>query len=64
MPFPKIRRNPLETAHPIKFLPVIKDVLDIDLPIPPQIQKVMDKKKTAISISDYEDLKGFLTKKT
>ena len=54
----------LETAHPIKFLPVIKDVLDIDLPIPPQIQKVMDKKKTAISISDYEDLKAFLTKKT
>ncbi len=54
----------LETAHPIKFLPVIKDTLGIDLPIPPQIQKVMDKQKVAVPISDYDGLKDFLTKNT
>ncbi len=47
----------LETAHPIKFLPVVRETLGIELDIPPQIQKVMDKEKTSISISDYKDLK-------
>jgi len=52
----------LETAHPIKFLPVIKDTLGMDLPIPPQIQKVMNKEKVAIPISNYEGLKAYLLK--
>ncbi len=50
----------LETAHPVKFLDVVKDTLLVDVEIPPQIQKVMDKKKTSIQISSYADLKRFL----
>lgn len=53
----------LETAHPIKFLPVVKETLDIELPIPPQIQKVMGKEKSAIAISDYAELKEYLIAK-
>lgn len=52
----------LETAHPIKFLPVVKDTLNLNLPIPPQIEKVINKKKVAISISNYLDLKEYLLK--
>jgi threonine synthase len=52
----------LETAHPIKFLPVVKETLNIDLAIPPQIQKVMNRKKSSTSIATYEDLKHLLTK--
>lgn len=52
----------LETAHPIKFLPVIQNTLKIDLPIPPQIQRVMNKEKHSIPISDYSVLKDFLIK--
>ena len=47
----------LETAHPIKFLPIIKETLDINLKIPPQIQKVMNKEKIATPIATYQDLK-------
>ncbi|MEO0571911.1 MAG: threonine synthase [Bacteroidota bacterium] len=54
----------LETAHPIKFLPVIKATLGIDLPLPPQIQKVVNREKVAIQISNYADLKNFLIKNT
>jgi len=52
----------LETAHPIKFLPVVKETLNINLTIPPQIQKVMNRKKSSTSIATYEDLKHLLTK--
>jgi len=50
----------LETAHPIKFLPVVEQTLGNTLEIPPQIQKVMDKPKEAIPIATYEELKSFL----
>ncbi|MGD1947805.1 MAG: threonine synthase [Croceivirga sp.] len=50
----------LETAHPIKFLPVVKETLDINLEIPPQIQKVMDKTKKSSFIRTYAELKDFL----
>ena len=52
----------LETAHPVKFLDVVEDVLPIKVGIPEQIQKVMDKEKVAIKASSYEDLKAFLMK--
>ncbi|MEM8928961.1 MAG: threonine synthase [Bacteroidota bacterium] len=54
----------LETAHPIKFLPVIKDTLGIDLAIPSQIQNIMAKEKVAVPISDYTGFKDFLMKNT
>ena len=50
----------LETAHPVKFLPVVEETLNVKVAIPPQIQKVMGKEKKSIHISTYEDLKNFL----
>jgi threonine synthase len=50
----------LETAHPVKFLDVVEGTLDVKVDIPPQIQKVMNKKKVASKISSYSDLKSFL----
>jgi len=50
----------LETAHPVKFLDVVEEVLPIKIGIPVQIEKVLNKDKQFISISDYEHLKSFL----
>ncbi|MBW8200867.1 threonine synthase [Flagellimonas abyssi] len=50
----------LETAHPVKFLDVVQDTLEISPKIPPQIMKVMDKEKKSYKISSYEELKQFL----
>ncbi|WP_318312543.1 threonine synthase [Flagellimonas crocea] len=50
----------LETAHPVKFLDVVEDTLEISPKIPPQIMKVMDKEKKSYKISSYEELKQFL----
>nr|WP_299383450.1 threonine synthase [Allomuricauda sp.] len=50
----------LETAHPVKFLDVVEETLDVTPDIPPQIQKVMDKEKKSIKIDNYEGLKSFL----
>ncbi|WP_416442203.1 threonine synthase [Leeuwenhoekiella sp. A16] len=50
----------LETAHPVKFLPVVSEVIPQEIPIPPQIQEVMHKEKKAITISDYDSFKAFL----
>ena len=50
----------LETAHPTKFLDVVKAVIKIKVELPSQIEAVMDKKKVALQISNYEGLKDFL----
>ncbi len=50
----------LETAHPVKFLDVVEETIDIAPNIPSQIQKVMDKEKKSVKISTYNDLKDFL----
>ncbi|MCF2875121.1 MULTISPECIES: threonine synthase [unclassified Tenacibaculum] len=50
----------LETAHPVKFLDVVENTLDIQVTIPEQIQSIMHQKKSAIAINSYEDLKTFL----
>lgn len=52
----------LETAHPTKFLDVVKDVIKEEQPLPEQIQAVMGGKKISVKISTYEELKGFLLK--
>ena len=57
---PDIQGIFLETAHPIKFLDVVKETLGIELIIPPQIERVLNKKKVALSISNYEELKEYL----
>lgn len=50
----------LETAHPIKFLEVVEPALKITLPIPPQIQSVLNKEKRMLKIKTYAELKAFL----
>ena len=50
----------LETAHPIKFRDVLYPGVAENLPIPPQIQAVMDRDKEAIAIGSYDELKSFL----
>jgi threonine synthase len=50
----------LETAHPTKFLDVVEGVIKETFDLPSQIEAVMDKKKKAIAITSYEELKGFL----
>lgn len=51
----------LETAHPIKFLDVVEPILNIELPIPTQIESVLNKEKVSKKINTYEDLKTFLS---
>ncbi|WP_299122639.1 threonine synthase [uncultured Winogradskyella sp.] len=50
----------LETAHPTKFLDVVEEVIEQKVELPPQIKAVMDKKKSAIALSSYEELRAFL----
>ncbi len=50
----------LETAHPIKFLDVVEPALGITLPIPAQIESVMNEEKVSVKIKSYEELKTFL----
>lgn len=52
----------LETAHPTKFLDIVTDIIKENMALPPQIEAVIDKKKKAIPISNYEDLKNELIK--
>ena len=51
----------LETAHPIKFLDVVEPALKIKLPIPQQIESVLNKEKKSVKIKTYSDLKAFLS---
>lgn len=50
----------LETAHPIKFSYIVETTLDLKLPIPKQIESVLNKEKKSIKIKSYDDLKDFL----
>ena len=50
----------LETAHPVKFLDVVKHTLEVNVTIPKQIQAVINKKKKSIKISNYDQLKSYL----
>ncbi len=50
----------LETAHPIKFLDTVEPILKITLPIPSQIESVLNKEKVRVKIKTYEELKAFL----
>lgn len=52
----------LETAHPVKFLDVVEATLPVQVKIPEQIQKVINNKKVALQVADYEGLQSFLLK--
>ncbi|OHD14809.1 MAG: threonine synthase [Spirochaetes bacterium GWB1_27_13] len=51
----------LETAHPAKFGDVIKDAINIDVPVPEILQDALIKEKKSIEIDNhYNTLKEFL----
>ena len=50
----------LETAHPVKFLDSVMDILGVTPTIPPQIEAVMHKEKSSVKIKNYDELKAFL----
>ncbi|OIQ37820.1 MAG: threonine synthase [Bacteroidetes bacterium MedPE-SWsnd-G1] len=50
----------LETAHPIKFLPVLDEDIANSIEMPEQIKSVLGKEKVATEISTYNELKNFL----
>ncbi len=50
----------LETAHPFKFLDVIEPILGMKLTMPEQLKALMDRSKSSIPISSYEQLKAHL----
>jgi threonine synthase len=50
----------LETAHPIKFLDIVEPTLHMKLPIPEQIESVLNQEKVSLKIKTYEELKSFL----
>ncbi len=52
----------LETAHPIKFSDIVESNLNIKLPIPRQIQSLLNKEKVSIKIKTYEEMKNYLIK--
>lgn len=53
----------LETAHPTKFLNTVEGVIKKSVPLPSQIEAVIDKEKVAIAINSYEELKDLLLEK-
>lgn len=50
----------LETAHPVKFLETVEEVIGKKVAIPDSIARIVDKEKKSLQISNYEDLKGYL----
>ena len=52
----------METAHPTKFLDVVEEVIEKTVPLPSQIEAVMDRTKVSIKVNSYEELKAFLLK--
>ena len=50
----------LETAHPVKFLDVVEEVIQDKQPLPEQIQSVMDNEKVSVKIETYQQLKKYL----
>tara|TARA_R110002049_G_scaffold130457_1_gene288843 strand:- start:9036 stop:10331 length:1296 start_codon:yes stop_codon:yes gene_type:complete len=50
----------LETAHPVKFLDIVEETIRENIDLPDSIVKVMGKKKKAVKIAKYDELKDFL----
>lgn len=50
----------LETAHPVKFLDTVEEVIVQKIALPDQIKDLKEKEKKAIQIKDYEELKTYL----
>jgi threonine synthase len=50
----------LETAHPIKFLDVVENVIDKKVTLPEDIKSLILKEKKSILIKDYEEFKAYM----
>ena len=50
----------LETAHPVKFLDVVEQTLNLRIPLPEQIEALLRKEKQTKEIHNYAELKSFL----
>lgn len=50
----------LETAHPVKFLDTVEEVIEEKIELPNSIKTIISKQKKSLQISRYEDLKGYL----
>jgi threonine synthase len=50
----------LETAHPVKFLETVEEVIGEKIEIPDSIKEIIAKEKKAINVSNYDDLKSYL----
>ena len=50
----------LETAHPVKFLETVEEVIGKKVEIPDSIKEIIAKEKKAINVSNYDDLKAYL----
>jgi threonine synthase len=49
------------TAHPAKFIEVVKQAIGIDVPLPEALSSALNKKKQSIhSSTRYEDWKALL----
>jgi threonine synthase len=51
----------LETAHPIKFLDIVENSINLKLEMPSQIMGVMNKEKASIKLKTYDEFKNFIT---
>lgn len=60
---PNVQGVFLETAHPIKFLDVVEDVLSVELEVPESIKHILSKEKKSVEISTYNELKDYLLTK-
>ncbi len=52
----------METAHPIKFIDVVENTLNINLKLPEKIKKILKKEKRSVKINNYKELKDYLIK--
>ena len=52
----------METAHPIKFIDVVENTIDIKLKLPEKIKKILKKEKRSTKINTYLELKDYLIK--
>jgi len=50
----------LETAHPLKFLDVVEDVIQTPVEIPEDIKDLLLKEKMSVKIDSYQQLKDYL----
>lgn len=63
-----LKKNPdvvgtfLETAHPVKFLETVEEVIEKKIKIPQKIKETMEREKKTILVSNYSQLKEFLSK--